>query len=257
MNPMTSAAPLANSVFVVAPQNGYTVFPGGMSQVPLYPNQQPQVHVIHGNLPGSQPFVSEQLAQRTLKEGKTLGAVQILIGLVHIGLGSVLCTVLLGKYTAVSLYGGFPFWGGIWFIISGAFSVSAENQPKSSCLLKGSLGLNIVGAIFSMTGIMLFITDICISPFYVYPSYPDYAFWGLVPGKALSGVLLVFCFLGFCIACTLSHFGCQLVCYQPNTVSPGSSSVGFVFPNVYVANPAVIPEPATSPPNFSETQEPK
>ena len=73
MNPTTSAGPTANSVFVVTPPNGYTVFPGGMSQVPLYPNCQSQVHVIHGNPPGSWPSVSQQPMERTLKEGKALG----------------------------------------------------------------------------------------------------------------------------------------------------------------------------------------
>ena len=59
---------MANSVLVVTPPNGYTVFPGGVSQVPIYPNQS-QVHVIHGN----PPSVSQQPIERTLKEGKALG----------------------------------------------------------------------------------------------------------------------------------------------------------------------------------------
>ncbi|KAI4561722.1 hypothetical protein MJG53_016776 [Ovis ammon polii x Ovis aries] len=51
MNPTTSAGPMANSVFVVTPPNGYTVFPGGMSQVPVYPNYQSQVQfIISGSL---------------------------------------------------------------------------------------------------------------------------------------------------------------------------------------------------------------
>lgn len=104
---------MANSVFVVTPPNGYTVFPGGMSQVPVYPNYQSQVQVIHGN-PPVWPSVSQQPTERTLKEGKALGAIQILIGLINLGLGCIMGTVLLMGYTAVSFYGGFPFWGGIW-----------------------------------------------------------------------------------------------------------------------------------------------
>ena len=72
MNPTTSAGPTANSMFVVTPPNGYTVFPGGMSQVPIYPNYQSQVQVIHGN-PPVWPSVSQQPTERTLKEGKALG----------------------------------------------------------------------------------------------------------------------------------------------------------------------------------------
>ncbi|KAM9763291.1 membrane-spanning 4-domains subfamily A member 18 isoform 3-T4 [Dama dama] len=179
MNPTTSAGPTANSVFVVTPPNGYTVFPGGMSQVPLYPNFQSQVHVIHGNPPGLWPSVSQQPTERTLKEGKTLGAIQILIGLVHLGLGSVMATVFIGSYTAISFYGGFPFWGGIWFIISGSLSVLAEKHSRPSCLLNSSVGFNIVSAIFSMVGLMLFIVDLIVMAPYAYPDYnPHSSTWG-------------------------------------------------------------------------------
>ncbi|XP_074192544.1 membrane-spanning 4-domains subfamily A member 8 isoform X1 [Rhinolophus sinicus] len=172
----TSAGPMANSVFVVGPHHGYPVAPGGMPQVPLYPRSQPQVHLIPGNPPGLERSVCVQPAQRVLKDGKTLGAIQILIGLIHIGLGSVMGTLLHGYYyVAVSFYGGFPFWGGIWFIISGCLSVSAENQPRSTCLLNGSLGLNIVSAICSVVGIVLFITDMSITNQSVYPNY--YPYW--------------------------------------------------------------------------------
>ncbi|KAF4009756.1 hypothetical protein G4228_000876 [Cervus hanglu yarkandensis] len=187
MNPTTSAGPTANSVFVVTPPNGYTVFPGGMSQVPLYPNCQSQVHVIHGNPAGLWPSVSQQPTERTLKEGKTLG-------------------------------------------------------------LNSSVGFNIVSAIFSMVGLTLFIVDLIIMAPYAYPDYnPHYSTWGRVPGIAISGLLLIFCLLEVCIASASAHFGCQLTCYQTNNVS-------MVIPNVYVTNPAVIPEPENSPPNYSEVQ---
>ncbi|XP_032975875.1 membrane-spanning 4-domains subfamily A member 8 isoform X2 [Rhinolophus ferrumequinum] len=175
MSSTTSAGPMANSVFVVAPHHGYPVAPGGMPQVPLYPRSQPQVHLIPGNPPGLERAVCVQPAQRALKEGKTLGAIQILIGLLHIGLGSVMGTLLhVYYYVPVSFYGGFPFWGGIWFIISGSLSVSAENQPRSTCLLNGSLGLNIISAICSVIGIILFITDMSVTNLSVYPDYYPY-----------------------------------------------------------------------------------
>lgn len=239
---------MANSVFVVGPHNRYPVIPGGMPQMPLYPGTQPQVRLIPGNPPGMEPSVCVQPAQSILKEGKVLGAIQILIGLINIGLGCVMGTVISGYsayyyYTAISFYGGFPFWGGIWFILSGSFSVSAEKQPRSTCLLHGSLGLNIMSAIFSVTGIILFIVDMSINTPYIYSGYHPYQ--NMFPGMAISGVLLIFCLLEFCVACTSAHFGCQLVCYSQN-------NVGVVCPNIYVANPMVIPEPANSlPPMYA------
>ncbi|XP_023598963.1 LOW QUALITY PROTEIN: membrane-spanning 4-domains subfamily A member 8 [Trichechus manatus latirostris] len=243
MNSMASAGPMANSMFVVTPHNGYPVVPGVMSQIPRYPSNQPQVHLIPGNPPGQTPYVSEQPARPVLKEGKVLGALQILIGLIHIGFGSILATVLSGYYIAISFYAGFPFWGSICFNLSGSLSVSAETQPESSCPLSGSMGMNIVSAISSAVGIMLFITGISIAAItFIYSNSLPYS-WGC-PGMAISCVLLVFCLLEFCIACTASHFSCQLTCYQCNNVS-------MVFPNVYTANKVVVPEPENPPPEYS------
>ncbi|KAK1335841.1 hypothetical protein QTO34_003639 [Cnephaeus nilssonii] len=260
MNPMTSAGPQANTVFVEAPHNGRPVIPGNMSQVPRYPLNQPQVHIISGNPPGLEPPVYMQLNQGSFKEGKVLGAIQIVIGLIHIGLGSIMGTIIAGNYLAISFIGGNPFWAGIWvvgalcsfrqrlkpgssgssgggtqFIISGSLSVASEQQPGSSCLLNGSLGLNIISAICSMVGIMLFITELIINPHHYY--YPDYYFhWGIGPGLATSAVLLIFSLLEFCIACTCAHFGCQLLRQSQN-------SGPMVFQPIYTN-----PGPVNSPP---------
>ncbi|CAH6793765.1 membrane-spanning 4-domains subfamily A member 8 [Phodopus roborovskii] len=240
MKSVPSPGSMANSVYVVAPHNAYPEVPGARSQVPLYPNNQAQIHVIPGNPPISVP------AQKVLKNGKVLGAIQILIGLVHIGVGSIMFTNLFGYYTPVSLYGGFPFWGGIWFIISGSLSVAAENQPNSPCLMNGSVGLNIFSAICSAVGVILFITDMSISGTYIYPSdYPYYDNRVSDTGMAISGVLLIFCLLELCIASVLSHFGCQVACCQYNNVD-------VVIPNIYATtNTVIFPEPSNQIPRYS------
>lgn len=245
MNTVTSQGPVANSVYVVAPHNSYPVVPGTVPQVPLYPGNQPQVHVIPGNLPGFVPAMTEPPAQRVLKKGQVLGAIQILIGLVHIGLGSIMITNLFSHYIPVSLYGGFPFWGGIWFIISGSISVAAETQPNSPCLLNGSVGLNIFSAICSAVGIILFITDISISGGYVYPDYYPYHEYGMSTGVAISCILLIFCLLELSIASVSSHFGCQVACCRYNNVD-------VVIPNVYATNTVVFPEPPHPIPSYSD-----
>ncbi|XP_015974480.1 membrane-spanning 4-domains subfamily A member 8-like [Rousettus aegyptiacus] len=241
MNPMTSAGSPANSVFVVTPQNPYPTMPGAVSQQPLYPRNQPQVHQIPGNLPGPQPTAIVRPAQRALKEGKVLGAIQILIGLLHIGLGFVMASILPGYYIAVSFVGGFPFWGSIWFIISGSLSVAAEKQSKS-CLVNCSLGFNIVSALSSVTGVILCIIDIAINAEDIYTDY--YTHWGVTPGMAVSSMLLIFSFLEFCIACTTTHFGCRLACYSHDNVP-------VAVPSVLVTHSVVIPEAANPPPAYS------
>lgn len=211
---------------------------GSMAQVPQYPFNQPQVNTISGNLPCLQPPAYMQLDQGSFKEGKVLGAMQILIGLIHIGLGSILGTVIFVYYTSISFSGGYPFWAGIWFIISGSLSVASEHLPRSSLLLKGSLGLNIISAICSMVGIMLCITELIINPLYYYRT--DYYFYrSRVPGVVTSAVLLLFSLLEFCIACTAAFFGCQLL-RHPHNSGP------MVLQNVHTN-----PEPANTPPSYS------
>ncbi|XP_015418614.1 PREDICTED: membrane-spanning 4-domains subfamily A member 8 isoform X2 [Myotis davidii] len=201
MNLTTSEGPRANSVFVMASHNGYPVNPGSMSQVPLYPLNQPQVHQISGNQPGLEPPVPMQPARRSLKEAKVLG-----------------------------------------FIISGSLSVTSEQLPRSSCLLKGSMGLSIASAICSLVGIMLFITDMAINN--LHSSFSSYPCSGMVSGVTASAVLFIFSLLEFCIACTSAHFGCKLFRYSHNNGT-------VVFQTVYVTNPVANPEPVNSPPSYS------
>ncbi|XP_048217380.1 membrane-spanning 4-domains subfamily A member 8-like [Perognathus longimembris pacificus] len=245
MNAMPLASPMDSSVIVVTPHNGYPVMSGVMSQVPLYPNSQPQVHFVPENPPGLMSAVNVLPAQKILKEGKVLGVMQILIGLVHMGLGAIMATVLLGNYEAVSFYGGFPFWGGIWFIISGSISMAAETQRNSSCLLSSSVGLNIFSAIFSAIGITLLITDLGLTSTYSdFSYYPPHWSWDVSAGVAISSVLLIFCVLELCVACVASHFGCRVVCCR-------YSHVDAILPNMYPANPVAIPQPPNTTPSYS------
>nr|XP_017533891.2 membrane-spanning 4-domains subfamily A member 8 [Manis javanica]XP_017533892.2 membrane-spanning 4-domains subfamily A member 8 [Manis javanica] len=237
---MTSVNPTDNPMFAAPPHNTYPVMPGGMAQVPLYPRSQAQVQLIPVNPPGLMPSMIGQPAQKALKEGKTLGAIQIIIGLIHIGFGSIMPILIPGYYVSISFFGGFVYWGGIWFIVSGSLSVAAEKYPRSLCLVNVDLGFNITSAVFSVIGIMLYITDLSINIICLYSAYCIHSYWIFSPGLAHSSLLLIFCILEFCVVCASCHFACQLACYQRN-------NTGMVFPNAYVANPAVIPGPANTP----------
>ncbi|KAG8125487.1 hypothetical protein E2320_020681, partial [Naja naja] len=58
-------------------------------------------------------------------------AVEILIGLIHIGFGAVSLSSLASPsiFRPISAIGGYPFWGGIFFISSGSLCVAAANRP--------------------------------------------------------------------------------------------------------------------------------
>ncbi|XP_011818928.1 PREDICTED: membrane-spanning 4-domains subfamily A member 12 isoform X1 [Colobus angolensis palliatus] len=171
------------------------------------------------------------------EEAKALGVIQIMVGLMHLGFGVILCLIVFphGRVFSVAptaVISGYPFWGGLSFIISGSLTVSASKE-LSSCLVKGSLGMNIVSSIFAFLGVILLVVDTCIHG--LYPL--DY--WAMLSGKGISAMLIIFSFLEVCTACATAYFANQAntMIYTPVLVTP----------NTYENNP-VIPASSSAPP---------
>nr|XP_056707980.1 membrane-spanning 4-domains subfamily A member 8-like [Euleptes europaea] len=170
---------------------GTVIQPGGVIQYagqPLSPpHQNPQV----GGL------------EKMLKvETKTLGAIQIMIGLMHIGFGAVSMTLFGPNYISLAAMGAYPFWGGLFFIVSGSLSVSVENH-LSKCLVKSSVGMNIASAVMALTGAILYISELMINKKSALTN---------PAGVGLGFLLLFFSLLEFCITLSTAHFGCQVAC---------------------------------------------
>ncbi|XP_051820984.1 membrane-spanning 4-domains subfamily A member 8-like [Antechinus flavipes] len=241
MNTMTSSNPNRNTVFVVPP-------PRTVSSVPLpappYSNNQPPAHLFNGyQIQMISPYSEGDTIQKIWKESKVLGAIQIIIGLLHIGFGTVLVTTIFRGYEAISFYGGYPYWGGISFIISGTLSVLSQKESATHCIMSGSVGMNIVSAIFSIIGIIVLITELSLYVNY-YPIYHPPYYYGVVSsGKGISSTLLLFSILEFVITCVSSHSGCLIVCSQSTRVV-GAATV----PPGPIVNPAIIPQFASESP---------
>ncbi|XP_008069126.1 membrane-spanning 4-domains subfamily A member 12 [Carlito syrichta] len=161
------------------------------------------------------------------EEAKTLGAIQIVIGLMHIGFGIILglLSFSIGQslgFASTAFLGGYPFWGGLSFIISGSLCVSASKE-FSLCLIKGSLGMNIVSSIFAIIGVILLVVDMSINGTY----YQVY--WAVLSGKGISAILFLFSLLELSIACTTAHFANQ-------TITNTNTAV-LIVPNAYSNNP--------------------
>ncbi|KAM5186068.1 LOW QUALITY PROTEIN: membrane-spanning 4-domains subfamily A member 12-like [Callospermophilus lateralis] len=243
------------------------MYPGARETTPNpYPSssygapgsQQHLSPVIPGNqVQGGQPYFvaspgiipSNQLGQGNVqispatgtvptnfKESKTLGGIQVVIGSMHIGFGIILgllsytTTEFLG-FGSLTFLSGYPFWGGICFIISGSLSITTFKE-FSPCLIKSSLGMNIVSSIFSLIGAILLLVDLCIN------GLISQAYWAVISGKGISAMLMIFSLLEFCITCATAHFTKQMV---TNT----SGSV-LVIPAVYANN--LTQESSSAPP---------
>ncbi|XP_076871947.1 membrane-spanning 4-domains subfamily A member 4A-like [Brachyhypopomus gauderio] len=159
-----------------------------------------------GNV-GSQPGRFEKFLK---VQPKALGIVQIMIGIT---------TILFGIVTTfyavvISVISGCVYWCSVTYIIAGSLTVAAENK-RHICLLKGSLGMNVVSAVFSGTAIILFSADFVLLQC-------DRAYWQcqmfISRSNGISGVLLLFSLLQFIISICISAFGCRATCCDESTM---------------------------------------
>ncbi|XP_078239691.1 membrane-spanning 4-domains subfamily A member 15 [Pogona vitticeps] len=199
---------LSNGQMLLVPSNGPSViqggqaFPGTVMQpagTVQYVSYGGQEFRSAANQPHQQPHMGPM--EKLLKADiKTLGAVQIMIGLIHIGFGSLSFIFVGAEYISLATIGGYPLWAGLSFIISGSFSVDAMRHLSIS-QVKCSVGLNITSAIITLFGISLYMVE-----FVLWQIWMHYAVTGL------HVLLFLFTLLEFCITVSAAHFGCQATC---------------------------------------------
>ncbi|XP_008590294.1 PREDICTED: membrane-spanning 4-domains subfamily A member 12, partial [Galeopterus variegatus] len=195
--------------------------------------------------PGNTQMVNPAtgIAATNFKEdAKALGGIQIVIGSMHIGFGIILGLMSYSAdqnlgFASISFIGGYPFWGGLQFIISGSLSISASSK-FSPCLIKSSLGMNIVSSIFALVGVILLLVDMIIN------DVDNQAYCTELPGKGISAMLMIFSLLEFCVTCATAHFANQ-------TIANTNRSV-LVIPTVYSANPLTTETSSTPPRNDND-----
>nr|XP_019609567.1 PREDICTED: membrane-spanning 4-domains subfamily A member 15 isoform X3 [Rhinolophus sinicus] len=157
-----STAPTSNGVFVVIPPSNASglrpppaILPTSMCQPPgVMQFEEPP---LRAQTPRATQAPDLQPMETFLTgEPKALGTVQILIGLIHLGFGSVLLMVRRGHVGMLFIESGVPFWGGACFIISGSLSVAAE-KSHTSCL---DVGRGYLAVLTIFTILEFFITVI-------------------------------------------------------------------------------------------------
>ncbi|XP_055987969.1 membrane-spanning 4-domains subfamily A member 15 [Sorex fumeus] len=225
-----SASPASNGVFVVIPPSNASGLRPPPAILPTSVCQPPGIMQFEEPPLGAPPSRATQAPDlRPMDtfltgEPKALGTVQILIGLIHLGFGSVLLMVRRGHVAMLFIEGGIPFWGGACFIISGSLSVAAE-RSHTSCLVRTSLGTNILSATAAFAGTAILLMDFGVTN------------WDV--GRGYLAVLTIFTILEFFIAVIATHFGCQATRAQAN------APVIFL-PNAFSTD--FIPSPTASPP---------
>ncbi|XP_045082540.1 membrane-spanning 4-domains subfamily A member 4A-like [Coregonus clupeaformis] len=98
--------------------------------------------------------VSQGLRRLQASSQSALGIIQIMVGVLNIGLG-----VILIDYSSLLRWNGTPFWLGGVFIAVGIMCILAEKFP-SPCLVGINVLMNLSGAALAIAGIVLYAVDL-------------------------------------------------------------------------------------------------
>nr|XP_020831788.1 membrane-spanning 4-domains subfamily A member 6A-like isoform X1 [Phascolarctos cinereus] len=108
--------------------------------------------------PGPSSESNDNQKKGLKEESKALGTVQILTGLMILGVGIILACAHDSSYFSPScskiVKSGYPFVGGVSFIISGSLSIASEKK-KTKSLTRFSLAANVICAIEATAGLIL------------------------------------------------------------------------------------------------------
>ncbi|XP_032996790.1 uncharacterized protein LOC117041753 [Lacerta agilis] len=234
---------LPNGADIIQAGQGIHATVGQPPRVAQYIDEQ-----LGSNQPGRKRWVRE-LEKNVKVEAKTLGAIQIIIGLIEIGFGIVSFFIMDTFYVPLADSALFPCWSGTFFIVSGSISVSTTKY-RNRCLVKCNVGAHVTSATAATIGIILYTAQLCLNQPYFFQGYP-----GSHPertllfnkvGNGLCAVLLLFCLLEFCITVPTAHFGCQATCCNKEMDMD-------LVPIVIVGDDVAPAENNPAPPTYSDT----
>lgn len=136
---------------------------------------------------------------------KSLGIIQIMVAFLQIAFGIIL-VFTEGVYNySLAAEITIPFWGAVIYLISGSISVAAENT-ESRCLVKASLGWNIISAVVSSLEFVILIIDVVMNSGEPCDSW-CIIIW--VIRETIFVSLIIASLLELCVAISISSFGCS------------------------------------------------
>ncbi|XP_051002123.1 membrane-spanning 4-domains subfamily A member 4D-like [Acomys russatus] len=200
-----------------------------------------QTVVPGGAQPSEDSVVRSQLWKKSTEkflkgEPKVLGVVQVMIALINLSLGIIMISIPLVHQPAISLVLGVPAWGPLMFILSGSLSIAAGVRTTKK-LVTSSLVLNTISSVLAATASIIGVISVMLGlrgPFRRNEIE-----------QGMDYLMLFLNMLEFCIAVSVSAFGCKVSCCNISEVLVVRYSVPAV---TTVASP-MLPQPS-SPPEY-------
>ncbi|XP_029928769.1 transmembrane protein 176l.4 [Myripristis murdjan] len=174
--------------------------------------------------------VSQHLKKIQSTSQSALGAVQIMIGLLNIGLGVILSVSGGGSGWEMDVY-AYPYWLAAFFIVFGIICILSEKFP-SPCLVITNVILNLSGVCFAIAAIVLYSINIADMRFWWLCDRDDYYWYDrqtqptpsssemffkercqegrdiiLILMRATNGILIVLSVLQLCVAISCAVLG--------------------------------------------------
>nr|XP_045373619.1 membrane-spanning 4-domains subfamily A member 4A [Camelus bactrianus] len=174
-------------------------------------------------------YLWKRMPEKFLKgEPKVLGVMEILIALMNLSFGTVIMCVTLPDtgltITIFSAYTGYTVWGSVM--------VSKENTVRRSwrqpnivvnilsfgIIVQGSLGLNIASSVLALSGVILTAISMILGLEIPYCEQEGNCFMIRSILIGMDVMMFLLSILEFCIAVSLSAYGCKVICCNPNGV---------------------------------------
>ncbi|XP_052045539.1 membrane-spanning 4-domains subfamily A member 4D-like isoform X1 [Apodemus sylvaticus] len=178
--------------------------------------EQNTIAVVPG---GAQPLEKSVMKSQIWKENrekflkgepKVLGALQVMIALINLSLGIIIMINIPvdGPVFSVTLL--VPIWGPIMFLISGSLSIAAGVETTKGLVIS-SLTLNTINSVLTMAASIIAVISVVVGIF-----SPRFNNNPVI--NALDILMLILNLLEFCIAVSVSAFGCKASCCNSREV---------------------------------------
>ncbi|XP_050966771.1 membrane-spanning 4-domains subfamily A member 4A-like [Labeo rohita] len=168
--------------------------------------QEAKDSVIYDDIQEARGACHNTTLQKFFKaQPKALGTVQIMTGVIVFLLG-----IVLTGFPTISVISGITYWGSFIYISTGSLSVAAQNKLHP-CVVKASLGMNVISAVTAGIAILLMAADMIITLTHI--NYYYNSNYGYIYSQGfrlrILGISLVFCILQLIISIFISAFACK------------------------------------------------